>query len=89
MILWIWKHRRRWKDMKELWEGRYEILDIMVTLHCEDLFGSWKDETKAELAQKGNKCYEWLQYCGTSKVKPLRPWPSRPNMPRPKAEEAK
>lgn len=74
--------------MKELWEGQDEIRKIMLTLHCEKLFGSWRDETKAELAQKGYECFEWLQYCGTSKIKPTKPWPAMPNRPKPKTEVA-
>ncbi len=85
MILWIWRHRHCWGDIKELWEHLYEIKHIMLKLHMESLIPQWKDETKVELIEEGQKCWEWLRYCGA--LKPSRPWMEPPNRPKPKTEE--
>lgn len=101
-IIWIWKFRHRWKDIRELVERLPDIRKIMLKLHMESIYPQWKDEDKACLAKDGGECWAWLQYCLTSKVKTLRPWkisssvggkvepphpwPKRLNMPCPKRD---
>lgn len=82
-IIWLWKHRHCWEDMKLLWDHRTELKRIVLKLHLESIFPRWKDETKAELAEQGQECWEWLS--GVGQLKLARPWkiPPRPSRPQP------
>jgi len=83
MIRWMWKHRRQWKDMRELWENRREIDGIMFDLYLHAVCPGVPDTSLEEIADNGSACYQWLQYTvGGHGIRPPRPWPPPPKSAR-------
>lgn len=99
-IIWLWKHRHCWEQLKYLYEQRGELKRILRSIHINtDSPGEFQADVGKD-PQTTNAILEHLREfdrvplvrawgASTSiggKVEPPRPWPKRPNMPRPKQQ---
>jgi len=88
-VWWLWKHRRAWKQLKELWENRVELIRFMRYIDSAlNLGRKPTDKELQSIGERANDYVKWIRRTGIVGIPLVRPWPYPPPSPRQNANDS-